>query len=478
MPEPHGPPERRHLIIAGTGRAGTTFLVRYLSAIGLDTHLTRRGERAWLDEAAQAGLEDFPFGLAADDLPYVVKNPMLYEFIDQVLADPTIRVDGVIIPMRDLNDATDSRVILERRSMYEHLPWLGYMVKQWETTGNVPGGLIHSLNPVDEARLLATGFHLLVERLVRANIPFVFLDFPRIVNDADYLYDKLQPLVPAMPEREAAREIYAGIAEPSLVRVTSEPPAVDDRLDGLALRRELVRLREALAAMTMERDEASQAAESANSQLLKTHNELVQTQDAYRALTPALELAERQRALFDVLTREAERLRTQVADFERLRHRAWTDAANLQTELDRATQRLQTIVPELELLKSRTVLLAADLEVAMTERTTLEAFCHRLEEAETRARTRATTAERLLHGYLAAFVDQAGSLVPAGEQVTTLKMLTDRNASLLGQLELTNDDLSETMRRLQTLEAGSHTPQPLEVLARIRRKLRAALPSN
>ena len=44
----------RHLFIAGTGRAGTSFLVRYLTALGLDTRLTRHGEEGW-DEEAHAG---------------------------------------------------------------------------------------------------------------------------------------------------------------------------------------------------------------------------------------------------------------------------------------------------------------------------------------------------------------------------------------------------------------------------------------
>ena len=48
---------RRHLIIAGTGRAGTSFLVRYLTELGLDTIPTREGEAAWWDVEANAGLE-------------------------------------------------------------------------------------------------------------------------------------------------------------------------------------------------------------------------------------------------------------------------------------------------------------------------------------------------------------------------------------------------------------------------------------
>lgn len=460
MPQSNRPPVRRHLIIAGTGRAGTTFLVRYLTALGLDTHLSRRGEAAWLDEEAQAGLEDFPFGPDSNELPYVIKNPMLFEFIDQVLADEAIAVDGVIIPMRDLNEATESRVILERRSMYEHLPWLGYMDKPWESAGNVPGGIIHSLNALDEARLLATGFHLLVERLVRANVPFVFLDFPRIVNDADYLYEKLAALVPNLPEREAARDIHAGIANPALVRVTADKPAPDERLDGIALRRELVRLRVALAAMTAERDDVSRALEN-------THRELVRTQAAYVAAEPAAQLVEQQRSVLDALVREADQLRAQVMDLEKLRQRAWNDAAALQIDLERSAQQLQTLAPQNELLKSRNILLAAQMEVVMSERGALEAYCHRLEHTAADARARAIAAERTMHEYLAAFVDDAGSLLTPPERGQLLLKMRARVASLIKQLDITQQDLTATMAHLERREA--ETPP---VLARIRRSLR------
>ena len=42
------------MLIAGTGRA--SFLVRYLSALGLETEIERSGQSRW-DEMANAGLE-------------------------------------------------------------------------------------------------------------------------------------------------------------------------------------------------------------------------------------------------------------------------------------------------------------------------------------------------------------------------------------------------------------------------------------
>jgi len=69
-------------IIAGTGRAGTSFLVRYLTELGLDTTLARNGDRAGWDAEANAGLENLM--IAGADLPYVVKSPWISEYAEQI----------------------------------------------------------------------------------------------------------------------------------------------------------------------------------------------------------------------------------------------------------------------------------------------------------------------------------------------------------------------------------------------------------
>jgi hypothetical protein len=82
-------PKRRHLLIAGTGRAGTSFLVRFLTELGLETHISRFGENPW-DQTAQAGLEDLPVAAGLENLPHVFKTPWAYQFIEQMLADPAV----------------------------------------------------------------------------------------------------------------------------------------------------------------------------------------------------------------------------------------------------------------------------------------------------------------------------------------------------------------------------------------------------
>ncbi len=241
---------RRHLLIAGTSRSGTSFLVRYLAALGLDTHLSR--SEGW-NENAQAGLEDFV--LHGSDHPYVAKSPWLYEHIDQVLARDDIKIDGVIIPMRDIVEASVSRTILEMQNAHQVLPTLVDEVKMWETFAHTPGGVVFSLNPLDQARLLALGFHNLVYSLTLAEIPIYLIAFPRIIDDFEYLFRHLRPIIPPDVREDRAREVFRQIADRSKVRTSSEllsekkQIAVvakypsNDSIELAALRREVKRLR-------------------------------------------------------------------------------------------------------------------------------------------------------------------------------------------------------------------------------------------
>lgn len=146
-----------HLLIAGTGRAGTSFLVRYLTALGLDTNLTRNGERAHWDNRANAGLED---QLLPDpsQLPYVVKSPWTYQFIEELLGSGKVRLDAVVLPMRNLVESAASRSTVQMQAMHHDLSWIGTLERTWEEFGHASGGIVYSLNPVDQARLLASAF--------------------------------------------------------------------------------------------------------------------------------------------------------------------------------------------------------------------------------------------------------------------------------------------------------------------------------
>ena len=129
-------------------------------------------------------------------------------------------LDGVIIPVRDLTEAAASRVVQELQTAHRRHPWMTSLGRSFEQWGTTPGGVVYSLDPVDQARLLAVSFHRLVQRLVQADIPVVLLDFPRLALDADYLFAKLRRFVPATIAQ--ARAAHAEIADPAKIRVGRE----------------------------------------------------------------------------------------------------------------------------------------------------------------------------------------------------------------------------------------------------------------
>lgn len=266
---------KHHLLITGTGRSGTSFLVRWLDALGLETHFSRFGEYASWDDEANAGAENLPLPELDPDMPYVVKSPWVSEFMDQLLADPGIALDAVIVPMRDLMDVAASRTILELRDMTAGNDWATAMNGPWAHRGVTPGGIVYSLHPLDQARILALGFHHLVERLTAAEVPLVLLSFPRLVQDPDYLYRKLSFVLPEGVDAAAAREAHARMADPSKIRVgKGGRDETIERLDRVAQNREIDRLRRRVADLEGE------------AQALRDHAGAIENSRMWRALGP------------------------------------------------------------------------------------------------------------------------------------------------------------------------------------------------
>lgn len=189
------------VIITGTGRAGTTFLVRLLTELGLDTGYTNQNWSRDYFPHCEAGLEH---DLARPNLPYIIKNPALCDQLESILAAGTVTIDHAYIPIRELEAAAASRV------------------RVGGANGNVPGGLLKTSDPSGQKAALAEMFHRLVLTLVAREIPHTFLLFPRFVCDADYAYSKLQFLVREIP-LDDFRRTFARVADPALIHDFSRP---------------------------------------------------------------------------------------------------------------------------------------------------------------------------------------------------------------------------------------------------------------
>jgi hypothetical protein len=196
------------VIITGTGRAGTTFLVRLLTELGLDTGYTRQNWPRDYFAHCDAGLEH---DLTESDAPYIVKNPALCEKLDSILADGRIVIDHAFIPIRELEAVASSRI------------------RVGGANESVPGGLLKNSDPALQKSVLAEMFHELVHTLVARDIPHTFLLFPRFACDADYAYIRLGSILGSMPV-ETFRKAFARVSNPALIHDFSRP---ETRLAGV-----------------------------------------------------------------------------------------------------------------------------------------------------------------------------------------------------------------------------------------------------
>ena len=164
------------IVITGTGRAGTTLLVRLLDELGLDTGL-REGKLTPYGASVRAGLEcriDDP------DAPVVVKDMTLGFRMRAVLAGGNVRIAHVLLPSRRLDIAAASRV---RAADYGRLPFRR-------------GALVGTLRATQQQRVLAGMIEEILSALDEHQIPHTMLEFPRFALDAAYTHRALAAVVP------------------------------------------------------------------------------------------------------------------------------------------------------------------------------------------------------------------------------------------------------------------------------------------
>jgi len=162
---------KSHVLISGTGRAGTTFLVQLLTELGFDT-----GKGQYFENCS-AGLEH---DLRDNNAPFIVKSPHLCDHIDDIVNNSDKLIKHLIVPIRDIYSAAESRRNVHRQAQQEN-----------PLVQDVPGGLWGTSDPLEQESVLALKFHKLVQASCAHGIPITFLDFPRFVHDPKYLKGEL-----------------------------------------------------------------------------------------------------------------------------------------------------------------------------------------------------------------------------------------------------------------------------------------------
>jgi len=231
MPRSRTSTAEGRIVITGTGRAGTTFLVQLFTVLEFDTGFSRTEALVGIDGIACAGLER---KLLDDANPYVIKSPGFADHLMTALEARRIKIRVAIVPMRDLFDAAESRRRVFRLAL-----------KAGHDPLSHPGSLIRTHRFDEEEWQLARQFYDSIFPLVRFNIPVVLLYFPRLVQDPDYLFRALNHIMAEHGvDRSTFVSAFADVSRPEVVHDFSAGDADTMRLDrGVRLRVLLNRLR-------------------------------------------------------------------------------------------------------------------------------------------------------------------------------------------------------------------------------------------
>ncbi len=202
---------RKHIVISGTGRAGTSFLVELLTHLGLETGYQPKDVAKHKCQTARAGLEH---DIRRSDAPYIVKSPWFCDYADEVLQRDDISIEHVLIPMRDLRAAAESRRFVTTTALSTMTVIQRLRTHIFSTA--VAGGMWHTSQPIQQEVVLLEQIYKLLLSLSDTAIPVTLLRYPLLVSDAGYLFRKLQPILGLVqqPEFEA---VFQRIADPSLV---------------------------------------------------------------------------------------------------------------------------------------------------------------------------------------------------------------------------------------------------------------------
>ncbi len=167
------------ILITGTGRCGTTFLIKIFSFLNFDTGFTIDNYNDYIHENCNAGMEK-----GWRENHYILKNPTFIEKID--IINKEIKIKEVIIPIRDYNLSALSR----------------------KSNNNDNGGLWNARNEKEQLLFYQKIMSNYLFIMTKNDIKTIFLDFDRMVKDKEYLYNKLEHI---FKEKEINFEEFAKV---------------------------------------------------------------------------------------------------------------------------------------------------------------------------------------------------------------------------------------------------------------------------
>lgn len=184
----------KHIIIAGPGRSGTTFLVELFHELGFDTGI---GSGEVVSRKARVGNAGYEVDVRIPGAPYICKDPKFFEYCEEVFNQKAIIVEAVIIPLRDSQEIAESRSSVDARTLSQ-LSWRekvrfqikrllhGLMGRRFGAEGGQEGFIFES----QQARV-HRGLYSLLRSCLSHEIDVVLLPFPEMLSNPYLLHETL-----------------------------------------------------------------------------------------------------------------------------------------------------------------------------------------------------------------------------------------------------------------------------------------------
>jgi len=149
------------ILITGTGRCGTTFLIKLFSFLNYDTGYNKNNFQNHIFKNCDSGMEKH---YTAQH--YIVKSPNYIAEIDKIVKDKRIILKKVIIPIRDYKVSASSRV--------KH--------------GHKAGGLWNASDETSQINYYMKIISNYIFYMTKYDVDTIFIDFDRMINDKIYLF--------------------------------------------------------------------------------------------------------------------------------------------------------------------------------------------------------------------------------------------------------------------------------------------------
>ena len=169
------------ILITGTGRCGTTFLIKLFSFLDFDTGYDRSNYSKHISPNCNSGMER-----NYKEKYYILKNPLFMRNIQVISEDKSVIIKTVIIPIRDFKMSALSRV---KRSKSD-------------------GGLWNATNELTQIKYYKDILTNYICCMTKYDINTIFIDFDKMTSDKPYLYNKIKTI---LDEKHISYEVFCGV---------------------------------------------------------------------------------------------------------------------------------------------------------------------------------------------------------------------------------------------------------------------------